>query len=109
MITWPLLAEQFVNEKFVVQVLRIGERVGADAELKWGEEEQYGVKVKSEAVKKAIDMVMDVEEDEEKRRARELGELANKALEGGGSSYLNITLLIKDIMQQVMGNKTMVA
>ena len=30
MITWPLLADQVFNEKLVVQVLRIGERVVID-------------------------------------------------------------------------------
>ncbi|KAK2639746.1 hypothetical protein Ddye_027541 [Dipteronia dyeriana] len=107
MITWPLLAEQFYNEQIIVKVLRIGESVGANVASKWGEEDKYGVKVKSETIRKAIDMVMDEEEGEEKRkRIRELGDLANKALEGG-SSYCNIRLLIKDIMKQVTDNKAM--
>nr|KJB36979.1 hypothetical protein B456_006G185400 [Gossypium raimondii] len=50
MITWPLLADQFMNEKLVVQVLGIGERVGADIAMKWGEEEPYGVMVKREEI-----------------------------------------------------------
>lgn len=33
------------------------------------------------------------------REAKELGEMANKAIEGGGSSYSNITMLIEDVMQ----------
>ncbi|KAI9154575.1 hypothetical protein LWI28_028318 [Acer negundo] len=108
MITWPLLAEQFYNEQVIVKVLRIGESVGANVATKWGEEDKCGVKVKSETIRKAIDLVMDEEEGEEKRkRTRELGDLANKALEEGGSSYCNIRLLIKDVMQQVMDNKAM--
>ncbi|KAI9198748.1 hypothetical protein LWI28_021526 [Acer negundo] len=108
MITWPLLAEQFYNEQVIVKVLRIGETVGANVATKWGEEDKYGVKVKSETIRKAIDLVMDEEEGEEKRkRTRELADLANKALEEGGSSYCNIRLLIKDIMQQVMDKKAM--
>lgn len=51
MITWPLFAEQFYNEKFIVQVLRIGVRVGAEYAVKWGEEEKFGVLRKKEEVK----------------------------------------------------------
>lgn len=34
------------------------------------------------------------ERDEKRRAARELAEIAKRATEEGGSSYLNITLLI---------------
>ncbi|KAK9290397.1 hypothetical protein L1049_008566 [Liquidambar formosana] len=106
MITWTLFAELFYNEKFIVQVLRIGVRVGAEFAVKWGEEEKFGVLRKREEVKQAIDQLMDAgEEGQERRnRASELREMANKALEGGGSSYINMALLIQDIMQQVIGN-----
>ncbi|KAK1394047.1 Glycosyltransferase [Heracleum sosnowskyi] len=40
-------------------------------------------------------------EGEMKRRARELGGLANKAVEEGGSSHSNITKFIEDVMQIV--------
>ncbi|XP_059646801.1 UDP-glycosyltransferase 73E1-like [Cornus florida] len=108
MITWPLFAEQFYNEKFMVQVLRIGVRVGAEFAVKWGEEEKFGVLVKKEEVKKAIQQVMDGGEEgqERRKRARELGKMANRALEEGGSSYLNMALLIKDIRQQLMINQS---
>ncbi|XP_059646799.1 UDP-glycosyltransferase 73C6-like [Cornus florida] len=102
MVTWPLFAEQFCNEKLVVQVLQIGVRVGVEVIVKWGEEESGGVLVKKDDVKKCIDMLMDGgEEGEERRkRARDLGEKANKAIQEGGSSNLNITLLIQDIKEQ---------
>ncbi|XWS55906.1 hypothetical protein CRYUN_Cryun09bG0040300 [Craigia yunnanensis] len=106
MITWPLLAEQFFNEKLVVQVLRIGERVGAEIAMKWGEEERYGVMVKREQIMKAIDLVMDAggEGEERRKRAMELGVLAKKAFENKGSSYLNVKRLIKDIIE-ISGRK----
>ncbi|XP_059646800.1 UDP-glycosyltransferase 73C4-like [Cornus florida] len=102
MVTWPLFAEQFCNEKLVVQVLKIGVRVGVEVIVKWGEEESVGVLVKKDDVKKSIDMLMDGgEEGEERRkRARDLGEKANKAIEEGGSSNLNMSLLIQDITEQ---------
>ncbi|EOY28615.1 UDP-Glycosyltransferase superfamily protein [Theobroma cacao] len=106
MVTWPLSADQFFNEKLVVQVLRIGERVGAEIAMRRGEEEKYGAMIKREQIVKAIDSVMDAggEGEERRKRARELGELAKKAFENGGSSYLNVNRLIKDIMQ-VSGKK----
>ncbi|PSS04624.1 UDP-glycosyltransferase [Actinidia chinensis var. chinensis] len=102
MITWPMFAEQFYNEKLVTQVLRIGVRVGVENGMVWGEEEK--VLVKRERVKKAIEEVMmDGEECEERRkRAREFAKMAKKAIEEGGSSYLNITYLIEDVIQHVM-------
>ncbi|XVF07800.1 hypothetical protein REPUB_Repub06bG0171000 [Reevesia pubescens] len=105
MITWPLLADQFFNEKLVVQVLKIGERVGAEISMKWGEEEKYGVMVKREQIMKAIDLVMDAGEGEERRkRVMELGVLAKKAFEKKGSSYVNVKRLIEDIIQ-ISGRK----
>uniref|UniRef100_A0A2N9F7N5 Uncharacterized protein n=1 Tax=Fagus sylvatica TaxID=28930 RepID=A0A2N9F7N5_FAGSY len=103
MITMPLFDEQFFNEKLIVQVLEIGVRVGVevDAVMHLGEEEKFGVLVKRENVKEAVDKVMGEGEEIEKRRerVRKLAEMAKKAIEEGGSSYLNITLLLKDIMQ----------
>ncbi|XP_057438230.1 UDP-glycosyltransferase 73C25-like [Lotus japonicus] len=103
MVTWPLFADQFLNEKLVTQVLRIGVSLGVEVPLKWGEEEKTGVLVKKEDIKKGICLLMDDEskESEERRqKARELSEIAKKAVENGGSSYHNMTLLIQDIMQQ---------
>lgn len=100
MITWPLFAEQFLNEKLVVEVLRIGVRVGVEVPVRWGEEEKIGVLVKRDEVKRAVEILMDTGDEEAKNRrerARELGEMARKATEKGGSSYLNISSLIQDI------------
>lgn len=105
MVTWPLFADQFLNEKLVVQVLRVGVSLGVEVPMKWGEEEKVGVLVKKEDIRKAICMVMDEGEEskERRKRASELSEMAKRAVEKGGSSYHNMTLLIEDIMQQVSG------
>ncbi|PQQ19777.1 UDP-glycosyltransferase 73C1-like [Prunus yedoensis var. nudiflora] len=101
LVTWPLFADQFLNEKLVVQVLKIAVSVGVEYPVKWGEEEKIGVLVKKENVKEAIEKVMDGEERQGRiERAREFGEMAKKAVAEGGSSHLNITQLIQDIMQQ---------
>lgn len=100
MITWPLFAEQFLNEKLVVEILKIGVGIGVEIPVRWGDEKKVGVLVKKEGVKKAVEMVMDGGEEGENRRerARKLGVQARKATEEGGSSYMNISALIQDII-----------
>ncbi|EOY08011.1 Don-glucosyltransferase 1, putative [Theobroma cacao] len=102
LITWPLFADQFSNEKLVVQMLKIGVSLGVKKPLLWGQEEKAGIMLKKEDVKNAVDKLMDEgkEATERRKRAKEFGEKAKKAVEVGGSSYVNMTLLIQDIMQQ---------
>ncbi|KAF9671326.1 hypothetical protein SADUNF_Sadunf12G0035700 [Salix dunnii] len=86
----------------VVEVLKIGVSVGSEVTLKWGEEDKFGVLVKKEQVKNAVNSVMNVgeESEERRRRARELSKMASKAVEEEGSSYLSMKLLIKDIRKK---------
>ena len=102
MITWPLFAEQFYNEKLMVQVLKIGVSLGVEFVVSWAGE-KFGVVLKREEFKRAINQLMEEGEaaQERRKRARELGEMAKTAIEG--SSYLNMKLLIQDVMQQVVG------
>ncbi|XP_057785689.1 UDP-glycosyltransferase 73C3-like [Salvia miltiorrhiza] len=102
MITWPMFAEQFYNEKFVVQVLRIGVRVGVEVGSGKLEDDKRAF-VKWERVKEAVEKLMGGDEEgrERRRRAREMAGRAREALEEGGSSYKNITLLIQDVERQV--------
>ncbi|XVE61617.1 hypothetical protein DITRI_Ditri06bG0054700 [Diplodiscus trichospermus] len=106
MITWPQFSEQFFNEKLIIQILKIGVRVGVEIPVRWGEEEKLGVLVKKEQVEKAIDMLMNGGEEGEKRRirAQELAQMARKAVEHGGSSYFNMSLLVQDILEQIKIN-----
>jgi hypothetical protein len=102
MITWPLFAEQFLNEKFIVQVLKIGVRIGVEVPVRFGDEKKVGMLVKKSRVVEVIEMCMEGGEEGEKRRCRtkELGNLARKALDvDEGSSYFNISCLIQDIMK----------
>ncbi|KAK2655731.1 hypothetical protein Ddye_008783 [Dipteronia dyeriana] len=104
LITCPLFAEQFINEKLVVEVLGIGASVGVEAAVTWGLEEKFGLLMKREQVKDAIQKVMDkgTQGEERRLRARELGEMAKCAIEQGGSSYQNIEKLIQYVLQQTM-------
>ena len=93
MVTWPISAEQFYNEKLVTQVLRIGVEVGAK---KW--ERLVGDFVKSEALEKAVRLVMEGDEVEGMRgRASALAEMASKAVEEGGSSHSDLNAFIKEL------------
>jgi len=90
-----------------VQILEVGVRVGVELALTWGEEEKFGVAVKRENVEEAVEKIMGEGEEREERRerARKLAEMAKKAIKEGGSSFLNITLLLQDIRQQAKKQK----
>ncbi|KAJ6965137.1 hypothetical protein NC652_003142 [Populus alba x Populus x berolinensis] len=94
LVTWPLYAEQFDNEKLITDVLKIGIGVGA---LEWS---RYAKKilVRKDDIEKAIVQLMVGEEAEEIRnRARELQEMARNAMEEGGSSYSDLTALLEEL------------
>ncbi|PON31767.1 UDP-glucuronosyl/UDP-glucosyltransferase [Parasponia andersonii] len=103
MVTWPLFADQFLNEKLVAQILNVAISLGSEATSKWGEEEQeqVGIKVKTDTIKCVLERVLDEGEESKERRerARKLGEIAKRAVEEGGSSHLNMTLFLEEIMQ----------
>lgn len=102
MITWPLFGDQFFNERFVVEILRVGVMVGVESPVNWGDEENVGVLVKKEDVERAIEKLMDDtnhESEERRKRAKELAEMAKRGVEEGGSSHFNVTLLIQDILE----------
>ncbi|KAF7818684.1 UDP-glycosyltransferase 73C6-like [Senna tora] len=100
MITWPLFGDQFFNEKLVVQILKVGIRVGVESPMIWGEEKKIGVVVKKEEIERAIEELMDdtKEGEERRKRANEVAQMAKSAVEEGGSSHSNVSLLIQDII-----------
>ncbi|KAK8561974.1 hypothetical protein V6N13_148890 [Hibiscus sabdariffa] len=101
LITLPLLADQFSNEKLAVQVLKIGVSLGVDKPTNVGDEKS-GFLLKKEEVQNAIEKLMDDGNEgmERRRRAKEFGEKAKKAVEVGGSSYHDMSLLIQDAIHQ---------
>lgn len=58
--------------------------------------------MKREQVKKAIEIVRDKEKEGEERRkrARELGEMAKRTIDEGGSSYLDMEMLIQYVSER---------
>nr|AMK52072.1 UDP-glucosyltransferase [Scutellaria baicalensis] len=96
MVTWPVFAEQFYNEKLVTEVLKTGVSVG---NKKW---QRVGEGVGSEAVKEAVERVMVGDGAAEMRsRAIYYKEMARKAVEEGGSSYNNLNALIEELSAYV--------
>ncbi|KAD4384424.1 hypothetical protein E3N88_24592 [Mikania micrantha] len=101
MVTWPQFAEQFFNERLVVQVLGTGVGVGAQSVIDLGEADAAQIQVKRADVCRAVKMVMDEGKEGEERRikAKYFKERAEKAMEEGGSSQLNLNRFIEDIRQ----------
>jgi UDP:flavonoid glycosyltransferase YjiC (YdhE family) len=98
MITWPLFAEQFYNEKLLTDVVRIGVAVGSKEWKNYGQEGT--ALVSREKVEKAVRLVMGEDQEEAvelRKRVSELQVLAKKAIEVGGLSHANLMALINDL------------
>ncbi|KAI6677970.1 hypothetical protein NL676_038766 [Syzygium grande] len=93
MVTWPIFAEQFYNEKLVTEVLKIGVGVGA---RRWAR--LVGDFTRKEAVERAVKEIMVGEKAGEIRgRARSFGVMAKRAVEEGGSSCDDLGALIEEL------------
>ncbi|CAN6482344.1 unnamed protein product [Victoria cruziana] len=96
MLTWPLFAEQHLNEHLVVKILGTGVKVGNHVlSVALGQEEAAEV-VKRETIQEAVLRVMGPGEEGEKlrERARKVGDMARKTMEEGGSSRLDLDRFI---------------
>ncbi|KAM3287906.1 UDP-glycosyltransferase 73C4 [Capsicum chacoense] len=102
MITWPMFAEQFCNEKLIVNILKTGVKAGVQKQVMFGEEENLGAQVSKDDVKMVIEEVMgeEMEAEMRRKRAKELGEKARMAVDEGGSSHINLTQLIQDVTEE---------
>ncbi|GJZ15340.1 UDP-glycosyltransferase 73E1-like protein [Tanacetum coccineum] len=85
MVTWPHFGDQFLNEIFIVEVLKIGVRIGVDTPVSFEEDKGQEI-VNKDNVKRAIECLMDQGEKGNSRRniACELAELAKRAMDEGG-------------------------
>ncbi|KAJ1284473.1 hypothetical protein BS78_03G207100 [Paspalum vaginatum] len=97
MVTWPRYADQFYNEKLVLDLLRTGVRVGStDYASKLDARRVIG----GEVIAEAVGRVMGNGEDGKaiRKRAKELGEKARNTVEKGGSSYDDVGRLVEELM-----------
>ncbi|KAK9271249.1 hypothetical protein L1049_026839 [Liquidambar formosana] len=79
------------------QVLKIGAAVGNEIWKVWAMQETE--LISRDKIRKAVNVVMNEghEGEEMRKKTRQLGELANKAVEEGGSSYNDLKALIEEI------------
>ncbi|KAJ9559345.1 hypothetical protein OSB04_013959 [Centaurea solstitialis] len=107
MVTWPQFADQFLNERFIVNILKTGVKIGMEVPVIVGE--QISVLVKKDNITTAVKDVMGKEEEGEARRkrAKELAKMSKTAMEEGGSSYVNMTYMIQDIREKIAKNTSL--
>ncbi|KAG0485732.1 hypothetical protein HPP92_009811 [Vanilla planifolia] len=99
MATWPHFYDQFLNERLVVDVLRVGVEVGVREPTAVVVEEGSleEVKVTRDELRRALARLMDSGEEGKRRRqrARDLGEKARRAMEEAGSSWQSLENIIR--------------
>ncbi|XP_047976341.1 scopoletin glucosyltransferase-like [Salvia hispanica] len=97
MVTWPVLADHFFNEKLVTEVLGTGVSVG---NKRYMMRESEGVE--RDAVARAVEEVMvGGGAAEMRRRAQNYKEMAKKAVQEAGSSYNSLNALIEELTNYV--------
>jgi len=101
-LTWPMVFEQFITERFVTKVLKIGERLwpeGAGVRSTRYEEHEL---IPSKAVAQAVARFMEPGGvgDAARSRVKELSAKAHAAMEEGGSSHGDLRRLIDDLIQE---------
>jgi hypothetical protein len=97
MLTWPLVFDQFIEERLVTDVLRIGERVWCGARSTRYKEREV---VPVEAVARAVARFLNPggAGATARGRARELAAKAHAAVAEGGSSSRDLHRLIDDLI-----------
>ena len=94
MLTWPVYSDEFYNEKLITRALKIGVEVGSRV----SNFESRPV-IGREEIQRAVAQLMDGgdEANERRKRAKELGEVAKRSVEKGGSCYMDLDCLIEDL------------
>lgn len=92
-LAWPIMGDQFLNAKVVVEGLRAGVRVD-----RVEENVETGIRVSREGVCKGVKELMGGEKGKRaKERAEEFGRKASEAVQEGGSSYVNLDKLVDQL------------
>lgn len=92
MVTWPRYADQFNNEKLVVELLKVGVSIGAKDYASGVEAHEV---IAGEVIAESIRKLM--EADAVQKKAKDLGVKARRAVEKGGSSYDDVGRLMDEL------------
>ncbi|XP_051225855.1 scopoletin glucosyltransferase-like [Lolium perenne] len=97
MVTWPRYADQFYNEKLVVEVLNVGVSIGAKDYASAMETHEV---IAGEVIAESIGRLMggSHKSDTIQRRAKGLCVEARRAVENGGSSHNDVARLVDELM-----------
>lgn len=97
MLTWPLVFEQFINERLVVEVMGVGKRVWDGYRSTLAEEKAV---VPGEEIGRAVSGFMEPggEGERTRRRAREYAAMARAAVAEGGSSHRDLGGLVDELV-----------
>ncbi|KAM0065640.1 putative UDP-glucuronosyl/UDP-glucosyltransferase, UDP-glycosyltransferase family [Helianthus debilis subsp. tardiflorus] len=108
MVTWPHFAEQFLNERFITEVLKIGVRIGTEVPVAFNKLEESKVILKSDDVKEAVKALMKNDEEgvARRKRSREFAVMAKRSMEEGGSSHRNMTSMVQAIIEELAKKPT---
>ena len=100
-LTWPNFVDQFSSERLLVDVLDVGVRSGVTVPAMNLPPEAEGVQVRSADVERAVAELMDEGPEGAARRARakEIAAKARAAVEEGGSSYADLTDMIRHVAE----------
>uniref|UniRef100_A0ACD5YIQ7 Uncharacterized protein n=1 Tax=Avena sativa TaxID=4498 RepID=A0ACD5YIQ7_AVESA len=95
-VTWPHFSDQFLNEQLAVDVLGVGLPIGATTPVMILDDDA-AVPVLRQDIARAVSALMDGGEEAEvrRRKAKEYGAKARRAMEKGGDSYGKLKQLIE--------------
>ncbi|PWZ11170.1 UDP-glycosyltransferase 73C5 [Zea mays] len=98
MLTWPLVFDQFIEERLVTEVLKIGERVWSGTRSTRYEEQKV---VAAEVVARAVARFLEPGGTGEAARSKAgvLAAKARSAVAEGGSSFCDLRRLVNDLIE----------
>ncbi|CAM0881820.1 unnamed protein product [Alopecurus aequalis] len=97
MVTWPRYADQFNNEKLIVEVLKVGVSIGAKDFASSIETHEV---IGGEVIAESIQRLMGNSEESYaiQKKAKDLSVEARRAVENGGSSHNDVGRLVDQLM-----------
>ncbi|CAN6300499.1 unnamed protein product [Urochloa humidicola] len=100
-LTWPMVFEQFITERFVTQVISIGERLWPEGagvrSTRYEEHELVPAKIIAQTIAKFMEKGGAA--DAARKRVKELSPKAHAAMAEGGTSRRDLHQLIDDLVE----------